>query len=164
MIESMGGCCQICGYDRCESALHFHHLDPNEKDFGFAQIRASIKAWATIVEELRKCVLLCGNCHAEVHDDLVTVPKDAARFDERYLDYKKMLKDEQKRTCPVCQEDKLFYGKTCSKQCAGKLRGKIDWDAIDLIALKETKTFQEIGDMLGCSDAAVRKRYKIIAS
>lgn len=33
-IEYKGGKCQICGYDKCDSALEFHHLDPSQKDFG----------------------------------------------------------------------------------------------------------------------------------
>ena len=28
-----GGKCQKCGYDKCEEALDFHHLDASEKDF-----------------------------------------------------------------------------------------------------------------------------------
>lgn len=64
-IEYMGGKCQ-CGYSKCDKALHFHHLDPNEKDF---QISASNnRSWNVIVKELDKCVLLCANCHAEEHD------------------------------------------------------------------------------------------------
>lgn len=68
-VEYMGGHCKLCGYDRCKTALVFHHLDPNEKDFGIAQNRT--RNWDKIVKELDKCVLLCGNCHAEVHAGLV---------------------------------------------------------------------------------------------
>lgn len=35
-IEYKGGKCSICGYDRCKGALEFHHMDPNEKDFGIS--------------------------------------------------------------------------------------------------------------------------------
>lgn len=33
LVNSLGGKCCICGYDRCLSALEFHHTDPNKKDF-----------------------------------------------------------------------------------------------------------------------------------
>jgi hypothetical protein len=33
-IEYGDGKCQICGYNKCNRALSFHHKDPNEKDFG----------------------------------------------------------------------------------------------------------------------------------
>lgn len=29
LIEYKGGKCQICGYNKCTSALEFHHLDPS---------------------------------------------------------------------------------------------------------------------------------------
>ena len=65
LIAEAGGCCQICGYDRYSGALHFHHVDPTQKEFGIARhgvTRAIAKARA----EVAKCVLLCSNCHAEV--------------------------------------------------------------------------------------------------
>ena len=36
LVEYKGGKCEICGYDRCINALEFHHLDPNEKEFGIS--------------------------------------------------------------------------------------------------------------------------------
>ena len=34
-VKYKGGCCQLCGYNRCMRALSFHHLDPTKKKFGF---------------------------------------------------------------------------------------------------------------------------------
>lgn len=34
LVEYKGGKCEICGYNKCISALEFHHLNPAEKDFG----------------------------------------------------------------------------------------------------------------------------------
>ena len=56
----------VCGYGQCDAALDFHHIDPDEKNFGIC--RRIDKAWETIQKELDKCVLLCKNCHAEYHD------------------------------------------------------------------------------------------------
>ena len=70
MVELKGGCCEICGYNKCNRALVFHHLDPNEKDFGFST-KGITRSWNLIEEELKKCVLLCSNCHMEVHDGLI---------------------------------------------------------------------------------------------
>ena len=34
LLEYKGGTkCSKCGYDKCEGALQFHHLNPKEKDF-----------------------------------------------------------------------------------------------------------------------------------
>jgi transposase len=37
LVEEAGGCCRLCGYDRCTAALEFHHLDPAAKEFGVAE-------------------------------------------------------------------------------------------------------------------------------
>ncbi len=63
-IEYGGGECQICGYKKSIRALTFHHKKSGEKDFGLSER-----------VELDKCILLCANCHAEVHDGLINVPK-----------------------------------------------------------------------------------------
>lgn len=66
-IAYLGGKCQICGYDKYQAAFDFHHLDPMGKDFN---ISAGLTSWERIQPELDKCVLLCSNCHREVHDGL----------------------------------------------------------------------------------------------
>lgn len=68
-INYKGGCCEKCGYDRCNSALEFHHLDPNEKDFGIGSY--SILSWEKIKLELDKCIMVCANCHREIHHNLI---------------------------------------------------------------------------------------------
>jgi 5-methylcytosine-specific restriction endonuclease McrA len=90
MIDAMGGCCQICGYNRCPEALTFHHINPSEKAHKFGGMRANPKNWLTICEELRKCVLLCANCHHEFHADVIELPKTYAVFNEAYVDYKNL--------------------------------------------------------------------------
>ena len=37
LVEYKGGKCEICGYDKCISALEFHHIDPDTKDFGIGE-------------------------------------------------------------------------------------------------------------------------------
>jgi hypothetical protein len=69
-VDYKGGCCEICGYDRCLAALTFHHRDPIQKDFGISDIM-NILSWQRIKRELDKCHLLCSNCHYEVHHGLV---------------------------------------------------------------------------------------------
>ncbi|MDH5667421.1 MAG: HNH endonuclease [Nitrospira sp.] len=64
-----GGRCQKCGYDRCMEALEFHHLTSSRKDFGISS-KGYTRSWEKIREELDKCLLLCANCHREVHSEL----------------------------------------------------------------------------------------------
>ena len=63
-ITELGGGCRICSYNKCRAALEFHHVDPHEKDL---EISAGT-SWKRIAAELPKCILLCSNCHREVHD------------------------------------------------------------------------------------------------
>lgn len=64
LVEESGGKCAICGYDKCLAALQFHHLDPDQKDFGVGEYSKSIDKLRV---EVKKCQLLCSNCHAEIH-------------------------------------------------------------------------------------------------
>jgi len=64
-VEYKGGSCENCGYDRHNGCLEFHHLDPTQKDPNFAYSRGW--AWERLAKELDKCVMLCANCHREVH-------------------------------------------------------------------------------------------------
>jgi hypothetical protein len=64
--EYKGGCCSVCGYDRCIEALEFHHLDPEKKDFGISN-KGYTRSWEKIKKELDQCEILCANCHREVH-------------------------------------------------------------------------------------------------
>lgn len=92
IVESMGGCCVVCGYNEHDEALELHHINPEEKEFQLGAIRGSPKAWTTIVKELRKCVLLCSNCHAVVEVGKIEVPKTANRFNESFAEYRTISK------------------------------------------------------------------------
>lgn len=68
LVEMLGGKCQRCGYDKCLAALSFHHRDPTEKKFALS-VKGLCHKWDDIVEEAKKCDLLCMNCHAEEHNE-----------------------------------------------------------------------------------------------
>lgn len=65
-IDYKGGKCQVCGYNKCTGALEFHHPDPNKKDFGMSD-GGWTRAWEKIKTEIEKCMLVCANCHREIH-------------------------------------------------------------------------------------------------
>jgi Helix-turn-helix domain len=80
LVEEAGGRCQMCGYDKSFAALEFHHLDPTKKAFGVAR-RGITRSIEKVREEVRKCILICSNCHAEVEAGVKAVPvelKEAA--------------------------------------------------------------------------------------
>lgn len=65
-----GGKCERCGYDICLKALEFHHVDPSKKDFTISNDH--VKLGDAIVES-KKCILICSNCHKELHDGMWTI-------------------------------------------------------------------------------------------
>lgn len=65
LVEYKGGKCEICGYDKCIEALSFHHLDPSKKDFGIGS--GDTVSLKRLKDEADKCILVCNNCHAEIH-------------------------------------------------------------------------------------------------
>jgi len=74
-IEYKGGKCIFCGYDKCNDALDFHHLNSKEKEFGLS-VRGLTRSWEKIKEELDKCILVCANCHRELHAENSQLPKE----------------------------------------------------------------------------------------
>jgi hypothetical protein len=70
----MGGKCFLCGYDKNFAALDFHHL----RDKNFLINTLTIQKNITLVyREAAKCVLLCSNCHRDIH-----FPSQSRRPDE----------------------------------------------------------------------------------
>lgn len=65
-LDYKGNKCELCGYHKCIDALDFHHLDPSQKDFSISDRDIKLD-WEKIKEELDKCILICANCHRELH-------------------------------------------------------------------------------------------------
>lgn len=68
-INYKGKKCQLCGYDKCVRALHFHHIDSSLKKFNISSQNSN---WTKIQIELDKCILVCSNCHSEIHSNLIS--------------------------------------------------------------------------------------------
>jgi hypothetical protein len=66
LVEMFGGKCSSCGFSGHQAAIHFHHVDPSTKKFSIAAFLART-SFESLLAEARKCVLLCGNCHAVEH-------------------------------------------------------------------------------------------------
>tara|TARA_Y100001951_G_C11128791_1_gene177041 strand:+ start:141 stop:560 length:420 start_codon:yes stop_codon:yes gene_type:complete len=67
-IEYLGGKCEHCGVtldDIHQSAFDFHHKDPSKKEINISQMRGDL--WKNVIKELKKCILLCSNCHRKHH-------------------------------------------------------------------------------------------------
>lgn len=66
VVAYKGGSCELCGYNSCIDALDLHHRIASQKEFGISAGGFS-RSWERIKIEADKCVLLCANCHREIH-------------------------------------------------------------------------------------------------
>ena len=158
-VYVMGEKCQCCGYNKCITALEFHHLNPEEKDFSFGN--NTNRSWQNTKEELKKCILVCANCHREIHSGLIDNNKLQSSFIEsRAEEIDKLIQD--------LKTHKVYYCKTCGKEvwrgsdrcpeCAAKKLRVVERPNRELLKEKiRNQTFISIGNEYGVSDNAIRK-------
>ena len=72
LVKEFGGKCMICDYSKYVGALEFHHLNQKEKEFGIADKGLS-RAYQILLEEAKKCILVCSNCHKEIEAGIVVI-------------------------------------------------------------------------------------------
>ena len=66
----MGKECEICGYKKSYYALEFHHPD-DDKKYNIGQMKTN--SIDTIKIEIEKCMLVCANCHREIHHGVTII-------------------------------------------------------------------------------------------
>jgi len=159
MVAAFGGKCCVCQKEYPQEVFEFHHLDPAEKDFAFGSVRSNCLSWDKIVNELRKCVMVCANCHRLVEYGHGEIPENAFRFDESYVDYKKLERKQRMDRCR-CGREKLKSQKFCSIECSNFYSRKVEWPSKDVLKdLLKYKSLNQIGKLYGVTHSAV-KRWK----
>lgn len=156
-VELLGNKCFKCGYSKNLAALCFHHRDPKIKEFGWVELR--LKKWESIVEELKKCDLLCSNCHNEIHSpdqNLILIDTGSSNSS---------LNNEEKNflptgKCPTCE--KYVYGtKYCSTKCASNGNRKVVRPSKEeLDALLKDSNINAISKKYGVSWQSIKKWIK----
>lgn len=164
-----GNKCAICGYNKTPRALQFHHINEEEKSFGLSD--GNTRSWEDSVAESKKCILVCGNCHAEIHDGLITIPLKTS-LNEELLKEKsdekgynmtkngKVVKPEKetiKNYCPDCGKEISWEATYCA-ECFAKRRRTVQRPSREeLKSLIRTTPFVKIGEMFNVSDNSIRK-------
>ena len=69
LVSENGGKCSICGYNRYYGALGFHHRDSSKKEYS-----VSLTGINKARKEAKKCILVCSNCHMELHGGVISIP------------------------------------------------------------------------------------------
>jgi hypothetical protein len=159
-VNLMGGKCQKCGYDKNFMAMDFHHKNPDEKEFNWCKLK--LKRWSAIIQELKKCILLCCRCHREEHWPQGEIYDNALK-DNVLLN----LTTAVKLTGECLKCGKEVYGtKYCSVHCSRLGNRKVYRpQKKTLKKLISTMSWCAIGRKYGVSDNAVRKwakKYKLI--
>ena len=95
-VEYKGGKCEICDYDKNISALEFHHINPEEKDFAISAFKCG---WEDMKKELDKCMLVCATCHREIHNPQSTL-EDFKKLMEVHKEHVILKMETYKRNRP----------------------------------------------------------------
>ena len=164
-VEAFGGKCEVCGYDKCLNALEFHHIEGKMEKPSYIIMRWS---WERAQKELEKCMLLCSNCHRELHyldlDDSVQVDVSSRkRISLHDAEQEAKLRYAWINTeclqCHVVFATKNTQQKYCSQRCCQLDRHKVIRPSKhELQELMNNRvSFSAMGRAFGVSDNAVRK-------
>lgn len=134
-VEYMGEKCIVCNYDKCIAALHFHHIEPLEKEFAFSSNMT--KPFEVLQIELNKCIIVCSNCHGEIHAGLIDI--------DEYV----LLQNNIRQTYIPEIKPQVSYAPVVkiSKRPDKEVLEKLVWEM----------SCVKIGEMFGVSDNAVNK-------
>lgn len=172
LVEIAGNACRLCGYNKCITALEFHHIDPAEKDFAVTGSRDT-RRFSLMVEEIRKCILVCANCHREIHYGLV---EDSDLKARQHIDETLVVKYttdvEAIKAAVKFQKGENSRKRREAKQLWAELHPytnpaikKVNWTEHDVFSLlAEHKTYEAVGRLLGVTGAAIKRRLKHLES
>ena len=162
LVKGFGGKCQICGYNKCITALEFHHINPELKDINFYTTNYS---WEKIINECKNCICVCANCHREIHHGDIIFDTSKQYFNEDLIkDYDPTNLKKYYDVCPVCGKPKLKRKKYCSRECYLIDNNLENSNEINKYIVNEInkneRTKTDIANELGISRTCLNKRYK----
>ena len=111
--------CLKCGENHI-SCLEFHHKDPNEKEYNVSALKN--RSHKKLLEEMKKCIVLCSNCHRKLHWDDNSINKLKQKVN--LYEQEKKKKKENKEVCRGCGKNKnevdfvprRYFCKECYKE------------------------------------------------
>lgn len=78
VVKYKGGKCIICGYNGYIGAFDLHHKVDSKKEFGLST-KGLTRSWEKIKKEADKCILVCANCHREIHGGYTQLPRETLK-------------------------------------------------------------------------------------
>lgn len=162
----------MCGYSRCQAALEFHHLDPSEKDFGLSTNKTT-KSLVKLIDELRKCILVCANCHREIHSGMIEnealtshqiIDDDVIRQYTTDADGAKQQGRIERESAQLNKQQLTAVWKELHPHSDHRIK-KVDWSQHDVSKLlEEYKSYEAVGRLLGVTGAAIKRRVRYLES
>lgn len=73
ILELKASGCLLCP-EKFPACLQFHHIDPEMKDMAVSEAVRQGWSRARVLAEIKKCVVLCANCHVKVHCGVLSLP------------------------------------------------------------------------------------------
>lgn len=150
-----GGACEICGYCKNIAALEFHHKNPEEKKFNVDMRKFSNMTLEKLEAELEKCILVCANCHRELHNKSLTMENMPNLLEN--VD-KITFSNRGGQICPTCgKRFKKSKGKIyCSKECRMKAKNYPTKQEI-LDKYQELHSWQKVADFYNITRRIVQR-------
>jgi hypothetical protein len=155
LIAYKGNKCEICGFCKpIPRAYDFHHRDPKNKDFNISQwTKLNTKL---LFKEVDKCMLVCRNCHAELHDD------PDLRQSANEVHAKWLASRNREKECPKCHikfkprnKRKKYCYECGTRENLRKVKNRPNKYELELLI--KQMSWCAIGRKYDVSDSAVRK-------
>lgn len=161
LIELKGGKCEMCGYDKNIAALEFHHLDPSMKSFQLDSRHLSNTTKEKILEEVDKCILVCSNCHRELHNPQFNNKNIGGLIEEMQSKHASVFSSTKKKgVCKHCgKEFNYVDGKLyCSKECRkAEINGKYPSYNELLEKYNEVKSWEKVAKHFGITRRIIQR-------
>lgn len=164
LMRVLGNKCCLCGFDIIQDALEFHHIRPEEKEYGIAA-NGTCHDLEKDLAEIKKCVLVCANCHRLIHKGFYT---EEDLYNKQIYDEE--IANELRQEKQQLSEKTIYYCKNCGKKLLEKTISGLCFECYglsrrvserpsreELKQLIREKPFTQIAIKYGVSDNAIRK-------
>lgn len=154
LVYIMGGKCSLCGYDRCIAALEFHHIDKKQKCRQLSN--GNCHSWEEDVQEVKKCALVCSNCHKEI--EAFGLKAETTFDEEKYKEINAQKEQEKKvnrcKKCGVEIDKQASYCRSCWSLLNRRVERPTREEFKKLI---RNNSISDVAKMFKISDNALRK-------
>jgi hypothetical protein len=153
-VEHKGGKCIKCGYSNIVG-LDFHHL--RDKEHTISSLCEKGARWNQIEKELKKCELLCSNCHREHH----CPNKIEFEFDHQSLldNRKRKLEARVVASCKYCHKTFMTCRESpfCSRKCMAAHHEQTVPSLAEIEKARETRSWRKTGKHFGVCYSKIRR-------